>query len=112
MRKTNDSYCVVFQGDRIVERYYRDKSGWLKVSNRGRRFRMTAEQVLNHILPALAFGDTLRLTVAVERASGLSLLLIAITSGISMIPAFSAWTASPAPGCRTRTTVAAIETTR
>jgi hypothetical protein len=27
MRKTNDSYCVVFQGDRIVERYYRDKSG-------------------------------------------------------------------------------------
>ena len=31
MRKTNDTYCVVFQGERIVERYYRDKSGWLKV---------------------------------------------------------------------------------
>jgi hypothetical protein len=66
MRKTNDSYCVVFQGDRIVERYYRDKSGWLKVSNRGRVFRMTAEQVLNHVLPALAFGDSLGLEVTVE----------------------------------------------
>jgi hypothetical protein len=66
MKKTNDSYCVVFQGDRIVERYYRDKSGWVKFSNRGRVFRMTAEQVLNHILPALAFGDRLGLKVTVE----------------------------------------------
>lgn len=34
MNETNDSYCVVFQGDRIVERYYRDKSGWVKTGNR------------------------------------------------------------------------------
>jgi hypothetical protein len=34
--------------------FYRDKAGWLKVSARGRKFRMTAEQVLNHVLPALA----------------------------------------------------------
>jgi len=27
MKKTNDSYCVVFEGERITERYYRDKSG-------------------------------------------------------------------------------------
>jgi hypothetical protein len=66
MRKTNDSYCVVFEGERIVERYYRDRFGWVKVSNRGRTFRMTAEQVLNHVLPALAFGDTLGLKVTVE----------------------------------------------
>lgn len=57
MKKTNDSYCVVFQGQRTTERYYRDKSGWLKVSSTGRVFRMTAEQVLNHLLPALAFGE-------------------------------------------------------
>ena len=43
MKKTNDSYCVVFQGNRNTERYYRDKAGWLKVSARGRVFRMTAE---------------------------------------------------------------------
>jgi hypothetical protein len=66
MKKTNDSYCVVFRGERILERYYRDKSGWLKVSNRGRVFRMTAEQVLNHLLPALASGDGLGLKVTVE----------------------------------------------
>jgi hypothetical protein len=66
MKKTNDSYCVVIRGERIVERYYRDESGWLKVSNRGRVFRMTAEQVLNHVLPALAFGDSLGLKVTVE----------------------------------------------
>lgn len=63
MKKTNDTYCVVFRGKRVIERYYRDKSGWLKVSNRGRVSRMTAEQVLNHVLPALAFGDSLGLKV-------------------------------------------------
>ncbi len=66
MKMTNDSYCVVFRGKRTTERYYRDKAGWLKVSSRGRVFRMTAEQVLNHLLPALAFGDRLGLTVTVE----------------------------------------------
>ncbi len=66
MRKTNDSYCVVFDGKRMQERYYRDKDGWLKVSNRGRAFRATAEQVLNHLLPALAFGEKLNLRVTVE----------------------------------------------
>ena len=30
----------------FTERYYRDKIGWLKVSARGRKFRMTEEQVL------------------------------------------------------------------
>ena len=66
MKMTNDSYCVVFQAKRTTERYYRDSTGWVKVSNRGRVFRATAEQVLNHLLPALAFGDKLGLTVKVE----------------------------------------------
>ena len=66
MKMTNDSYCVVFQGKRTVERYFRDDDGWLKVSSRGRTFRMTAEQVLNHLLPALAFRDRLGLDVRVE----------------------------------------------
>ena len=66
MRKTNDTYCVVFEGKRTQERYYRDESGWLKVSSRGRIFRATAEQVLNHVLPALAFGRDLGLSIRVE----------------------------------------------
>jgi hypothetical protein len=67
---TNDTYCVVFRGKRITERYYRDSKGWVKVSNRGRIFRATAEQVLNHLLPALAFGDKLHLAVEVEHYDG------------------------------------------
>ena len=66
MKKTNDTYCIVFKGKSTIERYYRDPAGWLKVSNRGRVFRATAEQVLNHLLPALAFGAELHLEVAVE----------------------------------------------
>ena len=66
MKMTNDTYCVTFHGKRTTERYYRDRHGWVKVSNRGRVFRMTAEQVLNHLLPALAFGERLSLTVTVE----------------------------------------------
>ena len=66
MRKTNDTYCVVLQGKTITERYYRDNAGWIKVSNRGRLFRATAEQVLNHLLPALAIGEKLGLEVRVE----------------------------------------------
>ena len=66
MRMTNDSYCIVFEGRRTRERYWRDSDGWLKLSNRDRVFRMTAEQVLNHLLPALAFSESLHLTVKVE----------------------------------------------
>ena len=66
MKMSNDTYSVLFQANRTTERYYRDSSGWLKVSSRGRVFRMTAEQVLNHLLPALAFSDQLGLTVTVE----------------------------------------------
>jgi hypothetical protein len=54
MRLTNDSYVILIGTKNFTERYYRDKSGWLKVSARGRTFRMTAEQVLNHLLPAVA----------------------------------------------------------
>jgi hypothetical protein len=68
MRMTNDTYCVTFKGKRTTERYYRDAYGWVKVSNSGRVFRATAEQVLNHLLPALAFGDRLSLGVAVEHS--------------------------------------------
>lgn len=54
MDLTNNAYLVLIHGKTFTERYYRDGIGWLKISARGRKFRMTAEQVLNHILPALA----------------------------------------------------------
>jgi len=54
MRLTNDSYVILIGTENFTERYYRDRTGWVKMSARGRTFRMTAEQVLNHVLPALA----------------------------------------------------------
>ncbi len=65
MKLTNDSYVISMGTKNFTERYLRDKAGWLKVSARGRKFRMTAEQVLNHLLPALA-GIKPGLTVAVK----------------------------------------------
>ena len=54
MKLTNDSYVILIGTKNFTERYRRDKKGWFKVSSRGRTFRMTAEQLLNHLLPAAA----------------------------------------------------------
>jgi hypothetical protein len=54
MKLTNDSYTILLGTKNFTERYYRDKNGWLKISASGKKFRMTAEQVLNHLLPALS----------------------------------------------------------
>lgn len=65
MKLTNDTYVISIASKTWTERYYRDKDGWLKVSARGRKFRATAEQVLNHVLPALA-GVKPNLIIKVE----------------------------------------------
>jgi hypothetical protein len=65
MNLTNESYVIRISTKNVTELYYRDKSGWMKVSSRGRAFRATAEQVLNHILPAMA-GIKTGVIIAVE----------------------------------------------
>lgn len=54
MKLTNDSYIITMGTEKFTEKYYRDKDGWVKVSAKGNKFRMTAEQLLNHLLPAIA----------------------------------------------------------
>ena len=54
MKLTNDNYVILINTKSSIERYRRDETGWIKVSTRGRKFRATAEQVLNHVLPVLA----------------------------------------------------------
>jgi hypothetical protein len=65
MNLKNDSYTIYIGTKNFTERYYRDKKGWLKISARGEKFQMTAEQVLNHLLPAVA-GVKPNLIVKVE----------------------------------------------
>ena len=71
MNLTNDSYVILIGTKNFTERYYRDKTSWLKVSARGRMLRMTAEQVLNHVLPVIA-GIKPKLTIKVEHPDSLS----------------------------------------
>ncbi len=54
MKLANDSYTIFLGTKNFTQKYYKDKNGWLKISARGNEFRMTAEQVLNHLLPAIA----------------------------------------------------------
>lgn len=54
MRLNNDCYLITLHAGSGVEHYFRDGPIWIKRSMRGRRFEATAEQVLNHLLPALA----------------------------------------------------------
>lgn len=64
-RSREEAEPILIGTKNFTERYYRDKAGWLKISASGRAFRMTAEQVLNHVLPALA-GVKPNLTIKVE----------------------------------------------
>lgn len=54
MKLTNDRYIISMGTKNFTEKYYRDEKGWVKISAKGNKFRMTAEQVLNHLLPAVA----------------------------------------------------------
>lgn len=65
MKLTNDSYIISMGTKNFTEKYFRDESGWVKISAKGKKFRMTAEQFLNHLLPAIS-GIKSRLTWKIE----------------------------------------------
>jgi hypothetical protein len=54
MNLKNESYVIYMGTKNFTEKYFKDKDGWQKISAQGKKFRMTAEQVLNHLLPAVA----------------------------------------------------------
>lgn len=54
MNLTNETYLIKISGKSGTELYYKEKGNWYKVSMRGRKLKATAEQILNHVLPAVA----------------------------------------------------------
>ncbi len=54
MELTNDSYIISMGTKNFTEKYFKDKDSWVKISAKGKKFQMTAEQLLNHLLPAVA----------------------------------------------------------
>jgi hypothetical protein len=69
MKLTNDSYTIYIGTKNFTEKYHKDKNGWKKISAKGNVFSMTAEQVLNHLLPAIA-GVKKNLILKVEHNDG------------------------------------------
>ena len=56
MTLRNTEYRISFssKAGRFYSYFARDGSGWYQITAAGNRHKATAEQVLNHILPALA----------------------------------------------------------
>ena len=56
MTLRNTEYRITFSSQKGQFYYYfaKDNTGWYQMTSAGNRHKATAEQVLNHILPALA----------------------------------------------------------
>lgn len=56
MTLRNTEYRITFTSEsgRLYYSFAKDESGWYQITAAGKRHEATAEQVLNHILPALA----------------------------------------------------------
>lgn len=67
MTKRNTEYRITFRSaaGRFYYSFAKDRGGWYQITAAGNRHRATAEQVLNHLLPALANVQP-GVTVAVE----------------------------------------------
>ena len=57
MKNTDYLVYLVTRGG-ATTRFDRDEKGWAETSPAGVRRRCTAEQVLNHLLPALVVGES------------------------------------------------------
>ena len=56
--KNTDYLVYLVTKNGATTKFARDSSGWVQTSPAGTRRRCTAEQVLNHLLPALVLGDS------------------------------------------------------
>ena len=61
--------CIIYMTTKhgSTQVYCRDKKGWTQKSSKGIIRRMTAEQLLSHLLPPLAAKNKSRVTIRVER---------------------------------------------
>jgi hypothetical protein len=57
--KNTDYLVYLVTRNGVTTRFARDAKGWIQTSPAGTRRRCTAEQVLNHLLPALVLGDSM-----------------------------------------------------
>ena len=62
----NDECTIyIMKGGKCVNKFRKDTTGWNLTIANGRVFQCTCEQMVSHLLPALAHGDKRGLTVKV-----------------------------------------------
>lgn len=67
--KNTDYVVYLITKHGVITRFVRDEKGWVQTAPSGINRRCTAEQVLNHLLPALALGESI-ITTKVKLKQG------------------------------------------
>ncbi len=71
----NDECTIyIMKGEKAINKFKKDKAGWSLTIATGREFPCTCEQMVSHLLPALAFGSKKGITVKVVPDEKVSLL--------------------------------------
>ncbi len=63
--KNDECAIYIMKGEKCVNKFRKGSAGWSLTIANGRVFPATCEQMVSHLLPALAFGGKRGLTVKV-----------------------------------------------
>jgi hypothetical protein len=63
--KNDECTIYIMKGEKCINKFKKDRSGWSLTISTRRVFPWTCEQMVSHLLPALAFGSRNGLTVKV-----------------------------------------------
>ena len=63
--KNDECTIYIMKGEEYINKFKKDRNGWSLTISTGRVFPCSCEQMVSHLLPALAFGRGKGLTVKV-----------------------------------------------
>lgn len=63
--KNDECTIYIMKGEKCINKFKKDRSGWSLTISTGRVFPCSCEQMVSHLLHALAFGRQKGLTVKV-----------------------------------------------
>jgi hypothetical protein len=63
--KNDECTIYIMKGKKCMNKFRKDRTGWSLTIAAGRVFPCTCEQMVSHLLPALAFGSRKGITVKV-----------------------------------------------
>ena len=63
--KNDECTIYIMKSEKCINKFRKDEAGWSLTIATGRVFPCTCEQMVSHLLPALAFGSRKGITVNV-----------------------------------------------